>query len=169
MKLILKNILNNRILLLGILDLLIIFWIIWNEGSIQYEPPLYDCQDSNVNTLPLIPETYNTIIVTIIANIIVLISEIGRLFRKTLEKDNFKVMVAYFVFAICFLAWGYFHISSRSGSGVISEYNALFEIPVMLIGKNAFESVITVINLYISLCVIHICSCIVYISKLLSS
>lgn len=160
----LKNILNNRIALLGILDVLVIFWIIWNEGQIQYEPPI----DYREIIYPLEPNTYNTIIVTIIVNIIVMINEIKRLSDKTLEKANLKVAVIYIIFIICSLTCGYFHITSRTGNGVISECNALFAFPLMLFGKKDFVSVITVTNLYLSLCIIHISSCIVYISRLLS-
>lgn len=164
MKSTLRNILNNRIALLGILDVLVIFWIIWNEGQIQYEPPI-DYRDI---IYPLEPNTYNTIIVTIIVNIIVMINEIKRLSDKTLEKANLKVAVIYIIFIICSLACGYFHITSRTGNGVISECNALFAFPLMLFGKKDFVNVITVTNLYLSLCIIHISSCIVYISRLLS-
>lgn len=160
----LKNILNNRIALLGILDVLVIFWIIWNEGQIQYEPPI----DYREIIYPLEPNTYNTIIVTIIVNIMVMINEIKRLSDKTLEKANLKVAVIYIIFIICSLACGYFHITSRAGNGVISECNVLFAFPLMLFGKKDFVSVITVTNLYLSLCIIHISSCIVYISRLLS-
>lgn len=141
MKSTLNNILRDRILLLCILDILVIFWIIWYESQIQYEPPL----DYNDIILPLIPETYNAIIATIIVNIIVLIVETIRLCRQRTEKGNLKSIVAYFVFSICCMAWGYFHISSRVGIGVVNHT-----------------------NLYISLCVIHIIGCIVYVSRLLS-
>ena len=160
----LKNILNNRIALLGILDVLVIFWIIWNEGQIQYEPPI----DYREIIYPLEPNTYNTIFVTIIVNIMVMINEIKRLSDKTLEKANLKVAVIYIIFIICSLACGYFHITSRAGNGVISECNVLFAFPLMLFGKKDFVSVITVTNLYLSLCIIHISSCTVYISRLLS-
>lgn len=136
-----NNILRDRILLLCILDILVIFWIIWYESGIQYEPPL----DYSDIILPLIPETYNAIIATIIANIIVLIVETIRLCRKRTEKGNLKSIVAYSVFSICCMTWGYFHISSRVVIGVVNHT-----------------------NLYISLCVIHIISCIVYVSRLLS-
>lgn len=136
-----NNILRDRILLLCILDILVIFWIIWYESGIQYEPLL----DNSDIILPLIPETYNAIIATIIVNIIVLIVETTRLCRQRTEKGNLKSIVAYFVFSICCMAWGYFHISSRGGIGVVNHT-----------------------NLYISLCVIHIIGCIVYVSRLLS-
>lgn len=159
MKSTLKNVLNKRIFLLEILDVLVIFWIIWSEGQIQYEPPL-DYRDI---IYPLVPNIYNTIIVTIIVNIIVLISDIKRLNSKAHGKVNMKMAVAYFIFILCCMVWGYVYITSRAGSGVINEYNALFRFPIMLFGKGPFISMVTVTNLYVSLCVILISSCIVFI------
>ena len=162
MKSTLKSILKDRIFLLCILDILSIFCIIWNEGRIQYEPLLYN----SAIIYPLDPTTYNTIIVTIVVNIIVLIDEIRRPCRNTSENNNLKVIVPYFFFVICCLAWGYLHIISRDKSGVINKCNGLFWFLIIKIfGEKALTSVITVTNLYISLCVMHIISCIILMSR----
>lgn len=69
---------------------------------------------------------------------------------------------------MCSLAWGYLYITSRAGSGIIDGGNILFCLPIMLRGEETITSVINVDNFYISLCVILVSSCIVYLSRLLS-
>ena len=61
------------------------------------------------------------------------------------------------------MSWGYFYISNRTHNGVINEYNTLFRFPIWMFGKDSVSRIITVTNLYLSLCVIHICICIIYI------
>lgn len=165
MRSILKKIFKDRILLLTILDIMVIVWVIWHESGIQYEPALWGYEDSYI--LPVDEFTYNVIIFTILINIIVVIGNIKRYYHKTLEKYNLAVFIVYFIFVLCSLAWGYSYIASRSGSGIIDNGNILFCLPIMLFGEEAVTSVITVENFYISLCVILVSSCIVYISRLL--
>ena len=58
--------LKRRVAILSVIDIVIVFWIVWFERQIQYEP-LLD-YDSNIGAklLPLHSEVYNTMIVTII-------------------------------------------------------------------------------------------------------
>ena len=107
-------------------------------------------------------------IFTILINIIVVIGNINRFYYKSLEHFNLAVFFIYFIFVLCSLLLGYSYIASRSGSGIIDEGNILFCLPIMLFGEETVTSVINVENFYISLCAILICSCIVYISRLLS-
>ncbi|WP_407403145.1 hypothetical protein [Sodaliphilus sp.] len=162
MKSTLKRILKKRIVVLGFIDVLVILWIIWSEGQIQYEPPL-DYRDI---VYPLDSNIYNTIIVTIIVNILVLIGETKMSYGKAFGNANLILAIIFFIFITCCITWGYYYITTRIGSGVIDECNILFFLPVMLFGKDFFVNIATVINLYVSLCVILTVSCIVYISIL---
>ena len=166
MKSILKNILKDRILHLIIFDIGVVIWCIWYESGIQYEPPLWGYEDTYI--YPIIREIYNAMIYAVVINIIVLISNIKKLNRKTLENYNLAIFIIYFIFVLCSLSWGYSYIASRSGCGIIDNGNILFCLPIMLFGEETITSVINVENFYISLCVILISSCIVYISRLLS-
>ena len=40
MKSILNSLINNRIVILCVFDIAIVFWILWYESGIQYEPLL---------------------------------------------------------------------------------------------------------------------------------
>lgn len=166
MRSILNNILKDRILLLTIIDIMVLVWIVWNENGKQYEPPLCGYEDTYI--LPIDEATYNIMILSTLINIVVVISNIKRLYQKTLENANLKVLITYLIFVICSLGWGYFYIASRSESGIIDEGNILFCLPIMLFGEENITTLINVENFYISLCFIHISSCIVYISRLLS-
>lgn len=166
MKSTLKNILGDRILHLMIFDIGVVIWSIWYESGILYEPPLWGYEDSYL--LPIEEQIYNAMIFTILINIIVVIGNIKRVYHKTFENYNLAVLIIYFIFVMCSLAWGYSYIASRTGYGIIDEGNILFCLPIMLFGEETITSAINVENFYISLCVILISSCIVYISRLLS-
>lgn len=169
MRLIHKSKASYRLLILCIVDIIVIFVIIWNEGRIQYEPlPDYNLA-KDAKTLQLIPETYNAIILTIITNIIVMIIEIKKKYTQIRDKYDLSILALYVIIVVGCLSYGYIHISSRMEGGVIDEYNNLFRLPIMLIGKDAFTKLVTVINLYVSLCVIHICTCIIYVIKCMST
>lgn len=169
MRLIHKSKPSYRLLILCIVDIIVIFGIIWNEGRIQYEPlPDYNLT-KDAKTLPLISETYNAIVLTIITNIIVMIIETKKKYTQIRDKYDLSIWALYVIIVVGCLSYGYIHISSRMEGGVINEYNYLFRFPIMLFGKDAFTSLVTVINLYVSLCVIHICTCIIYVIKCMST
>ena len=69
------------------MDIVIIFWMAWYESHIQYESLLeveYDVLSKmGLPTIPLNETIYNTIIIAIVVNIIVLIIE-------SLKRDNRK-------------------------------------------------------------------------------
>lgn len=157
----LKNILKDRILLLTVSDILVVIWIIWSESRVQYEPPLWGHEDTYI--LPIVEQTYNVMIFAILINIVLVIGNIKKYYRKTLANYELAVFIIYFIFVLCSLLWGYSYIASRSGSGIIDEGSILFCLPIMLFGEETITSVINVENVYISLCVILISSCIVYI------
>lgn len=58
MRLIHKSKLNYRLLILCVVDIIVIFWIIWNESRIQYEPLLDNYLATNAKTLPLISDNH---------------------------------------------------------------------------------------------------------------
>lgn len=157
--------LSDRLLILCVMDILVIFWILWYESRIQYEPLLDYSLAKDVKTLPLIPETYNTIILTIITNIIVMIIEFKKKYTKIRDKYAQSILVLYVFIAISCLFLGYSYISSRLEAGVISETNILFRFPILFLGKNTVTSIQTAMNLYVVLCVSHICTCIIYVTK----
>ena len=79
MKSIQNLLINNRIVILCLFDIAIALWIVWYEGRIQYEPLLeteYNILlEMGLPTIPLSEAVYNTIIVAIVVNMIVLIIE----------------------------------------------------------------------------------------------
>lgn len=109
---------SYRLIILCIIDIIVVFGILWNESQIQYD---------------------------------------------------LLILVLYVFIVIDCLSFGYIHISSRMEGGIINEYNNLFRLPIMLFGKDAFTNLITVMNLYVSLCVIHIGICIIYVIKSMST
>ena len=86
MRLIHKSKLSNRLLILCVADIIVVLWIMWNEGRIQYEPLLDYNLAADTKTLPLDSGTYNTIVLTIVSNIIVLIIEIKKKYTKIRDK-----------------------------------------------------------------------------------
>lgn len=168
MRLIHKSKLSNRLLILCVADIIVVLWIIWNEGRIQYEPLLDYNLAADTKTLPLDSGTYNTIVLTIVSNIIVMIIEIKKKYTKIRDKYDLLILTLYVFLVLGCLSFGYIHISSRIEEGVINEYNNLFRLPIMLFEKDAFTNIVTVMNLYVSLCVIHICTFIFYVIKCFS-
>ena len=112
--------------ILSVINIVIVFWIVWFERQIQYEP-LLD-YDSNIGAklLPLHSEVYNTMIIAIIINMIVLAFESRtRRIRKYMKCDLIIAFAYLFLITFCMMA-GYFFILSRIQDGVIDEHNALF-------------------------------------------
>jgi hypothetical protein len=160
MKSILRCMVKNRIAILGIIDIAIVFWIVWYERQIQYEPLLDYTSNLSVMKLPLHPEVYNTVIVTIIFNIVAMIYELRINRISELKGSYWLILSGYFFIVLFCMAIGYYHISTRASDGVIDEYNTLFRFPIWLFGKELFSTFITITSLYYSLCAIHICLCV---------
>lgn len=167
MKSILKDLINNKIVILSIFDIAIVFWILWYESGIQYEPLLeveYNILSGmGLPTIPLSEAVYNTIIVAIVVNMIVLIIESKKRYKRKNNKNDLIVAFIYFLLIMSFMLLGSFYISSRIHSGIINEYNSLFRFPIWIIGKELFTSIVTVTRLYLSLCIIHLFVCSFYI------
>ena len=161
MKSTLKYFLKNRLVILGIIDIAIIFWIGWFEGRIQYEP-LLDDATLEERKLPLEERVYDIMILGIIVNTIILLSESRHIRKRVFVKYDLPIAFAYFGLITFCLLLGYLHIMEKSHCLVIREENTMFLIPIRIVGEERFTSVITVKNLYLSLCVIHICTCLLY-------
>ena len=154
MKSILKHLIKNRIALLCVLDVAIVIWIAWYERGIEYER-LLDIQyevllDMGLPLIPLCETIYDTMIVTITINMVVLLLEIRRRY-------------VYFSLIMFCMLWGSFYISTRIYGSVISESNTLFRLPIWLFGKELFTSIFTAPSLYLSVCFIHLCICLFYL------
>lgn len=167
MKSILKYLLKNRIVILCVIDIAIIFWIIWFERQIQYEA----LPDYNYNMgrkiLPLHSQTYDIMIIAIVFNSIVLLLESRKIRKRKYMKYDLIIAFSYFFFIMLCMSWGYYYISNRTHNGVINEYNTLFRFPIWIFGKEPVSRIITVTNIYLSLCVIHICICLIYLMYIL--
>ncbi len=153
----------NRFVILCIIDILTVFWIAWDESFIQYEPP-YDF--SIPEPLPLPPYHFNIMIFTFIVNTIVVISESWKKYKRIFIKYDLIIAFTYFTVTIVCMLLGTWYIMPRSHFPVLYEdniMNILFAFPIWLFGKEAFARVVTVTNLYISLCVIHTCMVLFYI------
>ena len=134
---------------------------------LKYEPLLeveYNILSGmGLPTIPLSEAVYNTIIVAIVVNMIVLIIESRKRYIRKCKKDDLIIAFIYFLLIMSFMLLGSFYISSRIHSGIINEYNSLFRFPIWIIGRDLFISVVTVTRLYLSLCIIHLCVCSFYI------
>lgn len=120
-----KSILNNsRILILCVINIAVIFWIVWYHGQIQYEP-LLDYANLEEKIFPLHKKVYNAIIVTIIVNILVMVLELKKLRNRKIIKSDLIIGFTYFFQIMLCMMWGYLYISSRSHNGIIDEYNTL--------------------------------------------
>ncbi len=160
MKSILKYLLKNRVVILSVIDIAIIFWIIWFEGRLQYEPPLDYNMERTI--LPLDSEPYDMMIIAIVINSIVLVLESRKILRRKFIKYDLIIAISYFFFITLCTLWGYFYISNRTHDGIIDESNTLFRFPIWIFGKESVARIITVTNLYLSLCALHICICLFY-------
>ena len=160
MKSILRFLIKNRIVILGIIDIAIVFWIVWFERQIQYEPILNDGSNLSVMKLPLHPEVYNTIIVTIIFNIMALIYELRINHARVYVRSQGVILSVYLLVVLFCVILGYNYISTRLSNGVIDEYNTLFRLPIWLFGKELFSNFIGVTSRYLLLGTIHICLCV---------
>ena len=163
MKSILKYMLKNKLVVLSAFDVAIVFWIVWYEKGIEYEQLLdiqYDVlSEMGLPLIPLCDAIYNTIIVAIVFNMIVLLLEIRRGYKgKYVEHEPITTFIYTSLIMFCML-WGSFYISTRIYGHVISESNTLFQLPIWLFGEELFTSIITVPSLYFSVCVIHLCIC----------
>ena len=154
---------KNRIAILGIIDVAIVFWIVWFERQIQYEPLLDYTSNLSVMKLPLHSEVYNTMIVTIILNIVAMIYDLRINRISELKRSHWLILSGYFFVVLFCMIIGYYYISTRASEGVIDEYNTLFRFPIWLFGKELFSAFITITSLYYSLCAIHICLCALYL------
>ena len=167
MKSIQNLLINNRIVILCVFNIAITLWIVWYEGRIQYEPLLeteYNLLlEMGLPTIPLSEAVFNTIIVAIVVNMIVLIIESRKRYIRKCKKDDLIIAFIYFLLIMSFMLCGSFYISSRIHSGIINEYNSLFRFPIWIIGRDLFISVVTVKRLYLSLCIIHLCICLFYL------
>lgn len=163
MKSILKYMLKNGVVILSIIDIAIILWIIWFEEHLQYEPLLDYSSNIEDRKQPLVSQVYNTIIMAIVANIIVLVSEFSKIRNCGFIKCGLIIGFIYYILIIFCMLLGYYHISIKSHNLVIYEGNILFRFPIWIFGKELFISIVTVTNLYVSLCVIHVCICSLYI------
>lgn len=163
MKSTLRYLQENRIALLCILDIAIILWIIWFERRIQYEPLLDYEIKMGVPKLPLHPSIYNTIIVSIIINTIVVIFESRKIGKHVWYKYNLTSTYIYICIMMFCLLWGGGYLASRDHFGVISQNNTLFQFPIWIFGEQRFTSLITVTSLYISVCFIHLGICLCYL------
>ena len=108
MRLIHKSKLSNRLLILCVADIIVVLWIMWNEGRIQYEPLLDYNLAADTKTLPLDSGTYNTTVLTIVSNIIVLIIEIK---KKYTTNISFVCLCGYWMFV--FWIYSYFIKNGR--------------------------------------------------------
>jgi hypothetical protein len=167
MKSILKYLTKNRIALLSVFDIAIVIWIAWYERGIEYER-LLDTQyavllDMGLPLVPLCEAIYNTMIVTIAINMIVLLLEILRKYKRKYEAHELAMVFVYFSLTMFFMLLGSFYISTRIYGNVISESNTLFRLPIWLFGKELFTSIFTAPGLYLSVCIVHLCLCLFYL------
>ena len=147
MKSILKYLINNRIALLSVFNVAIIFWIAWYEGEIKYEPLLKEqyevLSEMGLPLIPLCAAIYNTIIIAIIVNIIVVLYEILSSYKRKYVEHELVIAFIYFSLTMFCMLWGSLYISTRIYSYVVSESNTLFRLLIWLFGKDLVTNIIT--------------------------
>lgn len=167
MKSILKYLIYNRIALLSVFDVAIIIWIAWYEGGMKYEPLLEEqyevLSEMGLPLIPLCDAIYNTIIIAIIVNIIVVLYEILSNYKRKCVEHELVIAFIYFSLVMFCLLWGSFYLSTRIYGYVISESNTLLRLPIWLFGKDLFTNIITVPSLYLSVSIVHLCICLFYL------
>ena len=169
MKSILKYLINNRIALLSVFNVAIIFWIAWYEGEIKYEPLLKEqyevLSEMGLPLIPLCAAIYNTIIIAIIVNIIVVLYEILSSYKRKYVEHELVIAFIYFSLTMFCMLWGSLYISTRIYSYVVSESNTLFRLLIWLFGKDLVTNIITVPSLYLSVCMVHLCIISLYLHR----
>lgn len=167
MRLILKHILVNRLFLLSLFDIAIISWISWYENDIEYEPLLdYEHKiltEMGLPTIPLNETIYNTMIVSVLINTVVVLFDLVRMRKQKLFKYDLIIAFVYFTCALSCMLFGGYYFSTRICMGVINEYNALLQIPIFVFGKALITNYVSVIGLYIILCIVHLNICMFYL------
>lgn len=167
MKSILKNLLKNKLVILSVIDVAIIFWIAWYESQREYEPLLeiqYEVlSEMGLPLIPLCDIIYNTIIVGIVINTMVLLFELRRICKGMLDRYDMRITYMYLSLMMFSMLWGSSYISARIYGGVISESNSLFWFPIWAFGKELFTSVITATRLYMLVCFMHLSVCLFYL------
>jgi len=112
MKSIQNLLINNRIVILCVFDIAIALWIVWYEGRIQYEPLLeteYNILlEMGLPTIPLSEAVYNTIIVAIVINMIVLIIESRKRYNRKCGKNGLIIALHIFSLLCRLCYWGVF-------------------------------------------------------------
>ena len=169
MKSILKYLINNRIALLSVFNVAIIFWIAWYEGEIKYEPLLKEqyevLSEMGLPLIPLCAAIYNTIIIAIIVNIIIVLYEILSSYKRKYVEHELVIAFIYFSQTMFCMLWGSLYISTRIYSYVVSESNTLFRLLIWLFGKDLVTNIITVPSLYLSVCMVHLCIISLYLHR----
>ena len=169
MKSILKYLINNRIALLSVFNVAIIFWIAWYEGEIKYEPLLKEqyevLSEMGLPLIPLCAAIYNTIIIAIIVNIIIVLYEILSSYKRKYVEHELVIAFIYFSLTMFCMLWGSLYISTRIYSYVVSESNTLFRLLIWLFGKDLVTNIITVPSLYLSVCMVHLCIISLYLHR----
>ena len=167
MRLILKYILVNRLFLLSLFDIAIISWIPWYESGIEYEP-LLDFEhkvltEMGLPTIPLDETIYNTMIVSVFINTVVVLFDLVKMRKQKLFKYDLIIAFVYLSCALSCMLFGGYYLSTRICTGIINEYNALFQIPIFVFGKALITNYVSVIGLYIILCIVHLNICMFYL------
>lgn len=147
MKSVLKHLLSNGIFIICILDILIVLHILYVESHIEYEP-LMDIGNSNTDSnsiylYPLPISIYNTMIMTLIVNFIVVLWYVF----KGIKQHYFcnLICVIFYQNVICVaFSLGLILLKMTSHEIVISEDNVMFnhlsECPVWNIFKTVTET-----------------------------
>ena len=167
MRSILNRMLTNRLFLLSLFDIAIISWIPWYESGIEYEP-LLDFEhkiltEMGLPTIPLDETIYNIMIASVFINTVVVLFDLVKMRKQKLFKYDLIIAFVYFSCALSCMSFGGYYLSTRICTGIINEYNALFQIPIFVFGKALITNYVSVIGLYIILCIVHLNICMFYL------
>lgn len=157
MKSVLKHLLSNGIFIICILDILIVLHILYVESHIEYEP-LMDIGNSNTDSnsiylYPLPISIYNTMIMTLIVNFIVVLWYVF----KGIKQHYFcnLICVIFYQNVICVaFSLGLILLKMTSHEIVISEDNVMFKPLIRMSSMEYIQNGVTVTSIYTAIFIV---------------
>lgn len=156
MKSILKYLMSNGIFIICIFDIFTILYIMHIESHIEYEPLFDNCFSNNPNyqyMYPLNESTYNTMVMTLIINCIIVLWSIFKRAKEHVLLNLTCILIYLNVICLAF-SLGLIHIKLTVHTNVISEDNALFRYIMQIFNLQYLQNDITVTWLFITLFII---------------
>lgn len=150
---ILKHTLHSLLIRLIILNLIITGVVNWNIA----ETCFVIHHGENVLRFPLIEENYNLIIVGLCINIgIVIYQMLKKHPLRTISREDYRIHILYNFVCYVLILWGYGYIATTDHTNIITEYNPLFYILIVIIKCDFLKEYHWVMRIFIALSLFHV-------------